>query len=68
MSNSKSSALPTASSASQDAKPKKSSYWLTEEEIAELHEDLVKGIRDYAAKHGYKVVEDKYGSRLVKES
>ena len=39
MNNSKNSESQTTSQASQEARPEKSSYWLTPEEIQELHED-----------------------------
>ncbi len=46
MNNSKNSALPTTSKDSQGVKPGKSSYWLTPEEIEELHRDAKQGMEE----------------------
>ena len=42
--NSKNSASPTTSTDSQTVKPKNSSYWLTPEEIEELHRDAIESL------------------------
>ncbi len=59
MNNSEKSALPTTPKASPDVKPKKSSYWLTDEEIAELHAD---------AKRAEAILDALWEKRKAKES
>ena len=53
MSNLKNSASQMSSTTKQDLKSSKSSYWLTKEEIQELHEDAgqkIQKAREYWAK------------------